>query len=125
LIEPFLMCSVQKWCQRHYAGAIFRAPENDVEELTLALRLAVTAPTDAKADLVLEEQLGQFDVISQPETEEALATLLELMAPGWPSLLWPAPHACSGAPTHPTVTIWRSGITSSRSSASNITEVFV
>ena len=31
---------VAKWWQRHYAGVIFRAPENDVEALTLALRPA-------------------------------------------------------------------------------------
>ena len=61
---------VARWCQNgangHYAGAVFRAPKNDVEALTLALRLAVTAPTDEKADLVLE----QAEILAARMTEE-------------------------------------------------------
>ena len=34
---------VPKWCQRHYAGAIFSAPMNDVEALALALRVGMTS----------------------------------------------------------------------------------
>ena len=45
---------LEKAWQRHYAGFIFSAPMNDVEALTLALRLAVTAPTEEKAALALE-----------------------------------------------------------------------
>ena len=47
-----------RWWQNggngHYVGFIFSAPINDVEALTLALRLAVTASTEGKDALALE-----------------------------------------------------------------------
>ena len=45
-------------CQHHYAGAISSVPMNDIEALTLALRLAVTASTEEKAGLALEHALA-------------------------------------------------------------------
>ena len=66
----------QKCGNGHYAGLISRAPANDVEALTLALRLAVTAPTDEKAEPVLEHADILASRMSLDEVNQAKAATI-------------------------------------------------
>ena len=72
---------VARWWQRPLRWRHLPCPGNDVEVLTLARRLAMTAPTDEKADLVLEQAEILAARMSEDEVNQAKAAAEEHIGP--------------------------------------------